>query len=240
MPQVAFGNTIISYVVRRSSNRETVGLAVDPDEGVVVTAPDDVSEDTIREIVRSRAAWIFEKQARIEELEQPPLKKEFLSGEKLSYLGRRYRLQIIKNGDHTTPTVTLKEGKFYVSIDGDGEDRRKTIRQALIAWYRQHARAKLAERVGRYADKVGVTPRSVEVKNQQKRWGSCTKTGDLLFNWRIIMAPMSIVDYVVVHELCHLKEENHTERFWRMLKTVIPDYEERKEWLRINGPKLVF
>lgn len=242
MPDIQFGNTTIEYRIKRSDDRETLSIAVDPEEGVIVTAPEDVSEEKIKDCVKDRAGWIIEKQEEIKEISKPPLDKEFLSGEKLQYLGRRYRLKLIREEDIENISVSLKKGKFFVNIPEnlDGAKRRKVVRNNLLRWYYEHAEDKLKERVGKYKDQVGVEPKSVKVKHQQKRWGSCTKNKDLLYNWRIIMAPMSIVDYVVVHELCHLREKNHTDRFWRMLKSVIPDYEDRKEWLRVNGPRLVF
>ncbi len=239
MPETRFGNTKITYKVVRSDKRKTVGLAVDPKEGVIVTAPDGVEEEELKTVVKDRAGWILEKMELLREIKEPALTKEFMSGEKLQYLGRRYMLKI-DEADIDNPDVTLKYGKFFITIPKDTSERRKTVRNALLEWYYDHALDKLKERVKRYADKVGVEPNSVKVKHQQKRWGSCTKDKDLLFNWRIIMAPMSIVDYVVVHELCHLKEKNHTDAFWRSVKSVIPDHEERKEWLRVNGPLLVF
>lgn len=241
MPEVRFGRTTIHFNVKKSDQRETVGIAVDPKDGVIVTVPEGVTDDKINEIVKKRAGWIIEKQEEIKEINGPPLEKEFLSGEKLPYLGRRYRLKLINN-DNTGYNVVLKYGKFSVKIPTDlnGSEQRKMVRDNLLQWYYEHAESKLKERVKRYKHQVGVEPNSVKVKHQQKRWGSCTKNKELLYNWRIIMAPMSIVDYIVVHELCHLKEKNHTDRFWRMVKSVIPDYQDRKEWLRVNGPSLVF
>ncbi len=242
MPDIQFGTTTIEYNIKRSDERETVSIAVDPEEGVIVTVPEDVSDKKIHEVVKDRAGWIIEKQEEIKEISRPPLDKEFLSGEKLQYLGRRYRLKLVSEEDNDDISVSLKKGNFLVNIPDDLDEakRRKVVRNNLLEWYYEHAENKLKERVDKYKDQVGVNPNSVKVKHQQKRWGSCTKNKDLLYNWRIIMAPMSIVDYVVVHELCHLKEKNHTDKFWRMVKSVIPDYEDRKEWLRVNGPRLVF
>lgn len=239
MPDIQFGNTTIDYKIKRSDERETLSIAVDPVEGVIVTSPEDVDEDKIKEVVKGRARWIIEKQEDMKEILKPPLEKEFLSGEKLQYLGRRYRLKLIEGEEFF---VNLKKGKFMITYpEGlDEKERKISVRDNLLEWYYEHAEDKLKERVSKYKNQVGVEPNSVKVKHQQKRWGSCTKNKDLLYNWRVIMAPMSIVDYVVVHELCHLKEKNHTDKFWRMLKSVIPDYEDRKEWLRVNGPRLVF
>ena len=239
MHETHFGNTKITYKILRSDKRKTIGLAVDPEEGVIVTAPKDIEHKEIEEVVNGRAGWILEKLEFLREIKEPALDKEFLSGEKFQYLGRGYMLKVHPT-ELRSSEVILKYGKFNVYIPEYLEERKKAVREVLLEWYYEHAQKKLEQRVKRYADKVGVEPNAVKVKHQQKRWGSCTKDKDLLFNWRVIMAPMSIVDYVVVHELCHLKEKNHTDTFWRSVKSVIPDYEERKEWLRVNGPLLVF
>jgi predicted metal-dependent hydrolase len=110
---------------------------------------------------------------------------------------------------------------------------------ALTAWYKDHAGQKLSDRAGMYADRVGVSYRAVKVKDMKSQWGSCTKTGDIHFNWRIVMAPTSIVDYVVVHELCHREHRDHSRPFWRLLGRRLPDYRERKEWLRVKGALLI-
>ncbi len=236
MHETHFGNTKITYKVVRSDKRKTIGLAVDPEEGVIVTVPSDIDDKEIEKAVNGRAGWILEKIEFLREIKEPALDKEFLSGEKFQYLGRGYMLKVHPT-EIKSPEATLKYGKFNVYVP---ERSKNVVREALLEWYYEHAQKKLKQRVKRYAGKVGVEPNTVKVKHQQKRWGSCTKDKDLLFNWRIIMAPMSIVDYVVVHELCHLKEKNHTDAFWRSVKSVISDYEVRKEWLRVNGPLLVF
>jgi hypothetical protein len=237
MPEVTFGNTTIEYAVTRSDRRKTISLVVDPSEGVVVIAPQNLKAKALHEVVRNKVSWILEKQALIDEIEEPPKEKEYLSGEKFPYLGRHYRLKVIRSEDVEEPHAALYHGKFLVAIsERDYALRREeVVRSALREWYIEHAGERIPERVERYAPKLGVEPTGVDIKEQQKRWGSCTKNRELLYNWRIIMAPMSIVDYVVVHELCHLIEENHTDAFWRLLKSVISDYERRKEWLRVKG-----
>ncbi|MFW6026541.1 MAG: M48 family metallopeptidase, partial [Candidatus Woesearchaeota archaeon] len=118
------------------------------------------------------------------------------------------------------------------------ENRREKIKENIISWYRERADKKIKERVNKYKDKIGIEPNNVKVKKQKKRWGSCSSKGNLNFNWKLIMAPMSIVNYIVVHELTHLKYSNYSQDFWQLIETIIPDYEERQEWLRINGRKL--
>jgi predicted metal-dependent hydrolase len=116
--------------------------------------------------------------------------------------------------------------------------RRENIRQAFISWYREHADKKVKERVEKYKNMIGVNPNRVRVKKQKKRWGSCSSRGNLNFNWKLIMAPMEIIDYLVVHEMAHLIYPNHSRDYWELVETIIPDYKERQEWLRINGNRL--
>jgi len=112
------------------------------------------------------------------------------------------------------------------------------IRDEVIQWYRNHADQKIRERVKKYQKQIGEEPNSIKVKKQKKRWGSCSSKRNLNFNWKLIMAPMSVVDYLVVHELSHLKYPNHSKEFWQLVEAVIPNYEEKQEWLRVNGRKL--
>ena len=133
--------------------------------------------------------------------------------------------------------VKFNQGKFIIRVPANlkGEKRRQAIRDEVTIWYRQRADKKIKERVAKYQDKIGVKPNKVRVKKQKRRWGSCSSKGNLNINWRIIMAPMSIVDYIVVHELTHLKHSNHSQEFWQTVEAVIEDYQRRQEWLRVNG-----
>jgi predicted metal-dependent hydrolase len=104
-----------------------------------------------------------------------------------------------------------------------------------VCWYQEHAIVRLRQKVKRYAKQMGISPASVGVKGYKSRWGSCHSDGRIYFNWRIIVAPHSVVDYVVVHELCHLLQHDHSKKFWKRVCRVLPDYEERKAWLKLNG-----
>jgi len=115
------------------------------------------------------------------------------------------------------------------------DTRRDHVRRAVTAWYRKQAGRRLPERVEQFAARAGIECPPVLIRDQQKRWGSCSSKGELRFNWRIIMAPMSLVDYVVAHEVCHLKVRDHSPAFWKLLGTILPDYETRRERLRVKG-----
>lgn len=216
-----------------------MSVIVDPAEGVVVRTPQRMNESQIQEIVLKKAPWILEKMKMMKELVGFPLEKEFVSGESFLYLGRHYRLKVFKVKEKL-PRVSLVGGRFKMYVDSslDDEMRERVIRGALVEWYVGHAYQHLRERVYIYAPKVNAHPSRIVVKRQSKRWGSCTKDKVVAFNYKIIMAPMSVVDYVVVHELCHMRMRNHSPDFWVLLRSVLPDHEERKTWLRINGRRL--
>jgi len=133
--------------------------------------------------------------------------------------------------------VKLSRGRFTVTLR-IGSDNPELIQDSLESWYKQHALAKLTEKTKRYAQTIDVTYASVGIKLYKSRWGSCSVEGDIDFNWHIIMAPNRIVDYIVVHELCHLIHHDHSPKFWKQVERVMPDYAECKEWLKMNGDSL--
>jgi len=194
-----------------------------PNAMVPVTSrisPKDLTDSEIKDIVENKSSWILEKLDKIEEIKPKPKPKEFLSGEKLPYLGRRYRLKVRAKNDISDVKVKLFRGKFMIDYPAEfqnrDEERRDAIREELISWYREHADTKIKERVEKYKDKVGVKPNNVKVKKQKKRWGSCSSKNNLNFNWKIIMAPMTMetLRYRLPPEFCR---KNDGRRFLRVI-----------------------
>jgi predicted metal-dependent hydrolase len=161
--------------------------------------------------------------------------KNNVSGETYSYLGRNYRLKIAEG--ELTP-IKLVQGRLTISAPKDASES-KLIKYAITSWFRRHAELKLREKIIRYSPIVDVETNGYKVKEFQSRWGSCTPSGRVDFNWKIIMAPNRVVDYVVVHELCHLKQHDHSPQLWKLVENIMPDYLESKEWLRVNGASLM-
>lgn len=234
--QVAFGSSLIDYRVERSLRRHTVTVAVDASE-VVIKAPTDTPTNRLRAVVRSKGPWILQRMLEFEEIGPAPPPMEFVSGERCAYLGRHYRLKIERFPAIAKPRAALRGAFLVVQVERvmPADQRREHVRSAVTAWYRKQAGRRLPERVALYATRAGVECPPTLIRNQEKRWGSCSSKGELRFNWRIIMAPMSLVDYVVAHEVCHLEVRDHSAAFWRLLGTILPDYEERRERLRVDG-----
>jgi len=236
---IRFGNTAVHYGIRRSSRRTTVTVAVDPDDGVLLTAPEGVAVTQLDAVVRARAPWILERLRWVEQTEDTTPTREFVSGESYAYLGRTYRLRVTPPGP--APGCRLDAGFLVVTpAPAHGPaPRAASVRALLEQWFRTRAADRLPERVAHWRPRVGAPDvDDVLVRAQQKRWASCDARGTLRFNWRIIGAPLRLVDYVVAHELVHLLHPDHTPRFWRTLGRAMSDYEDRREALRRLGPRL--
>lgn len=239
MEKIKFGSARLEYCIRRGKRKNTVAIHVTSPTQVIVLAPSTLGEDKIKEIVKKKARWILEKQKHLKKLELLFPKKEFTSGEQVLFLGRRYRLKIIRSAEGERSGLHVSGRKILVTIDHrlTEEEKKESIKEALVEWYFSEAERIIGERVDRYGSFFEVVPELIKIKDQQKRWGSCSQNGILRFNWRIVMAPISIIDYVVVHELCHLKVKNHTQKFWKLVSLAIADYKKRREWLKTNSPR---
>jgi predicted metal-dependent hydrolase len=211
------------------SRRKTLTITVERDRSVVVSAPEGTSAEKIREVVESRKLWLYEKTRHTRKyspLPHPP-GKELVTGESLPYLGRQYRIELV-DGDGGIRF----EQKFLVPR----ELTRKSA--AFRDWFIFRAREKILPRVALHARNLGVTYQDAKIGGGKYRWGSCTPNDNVIFNWRLIKAPMFVIDYVVVHELAHLIEQNHTPRFWNIVNAQAPTMEKAKAWLQKNGALL--
>jgi len=205
-----------------------------------VVAPVSMDDNEIILLVEKKRNWIFEKFETFQRLAQIKVERELISGEKLLFRGEDYPLKII-DVEGRIPSVNLKDGQLWVSINRDvpSEKRREIVRKKLEQWYKSKAKELIYERLALFTDKIGVKVNTVRFKNQKTRWGSCSQRGNLNFNWKLVMAPTDIVDYVVVHELCHFIQMNHSKEFWQLVGNQIPDHNERRKWLKENGVKLI-
>jgi predicted metal-dependent hydrolase len=240
MQSFQFGNTTIDYSVEYIKGKKDVSLSVCLTEGVKLVVPHGIDSDKLEVILHKKAPWILKKKYELNEVAAAPPPKEYVSGEKFAYLGRHYRLKVHKNETLNNPTLNFKQGRFIAEIPTNMNADDKVIRLSRLfkEWYITQGSRKIEERLKIYCPKMELEPTKIAFKEQQKRWGTCTKEGVIYLNWRIMMAPMSVIDYVLVHELAHLKYADHSTDYWRFVRSILPDYELSKEWLRINGPLL--
>ena len=227
----------IPYSLRRSRRRSTISVTIDPDKGMLVHCPQRLPQAEIDAFLRRKSKWIRSKLALIDSLRANQQPISWQDGAALPYQGESYTLRI--RPDASGGSVSLHGGIIEVACGLAGEQPADTASESLVmAWYRREAERVIQQRVAYFERCVGVTPRKVTVKDQKRRWGTCTSRGALYFNWRLILAPSHILDYVVVHELCHLLELNHSPHFWSLVSAVLPDYRQRRTWLRQQGASL--
>ena len=234
---IRFGDTTIGYRIRRSERRKkTVQITVDG-SGVEVASPATTSSDELRGIVRKRAAWIVTHSTG-QTLEAAS--KRFVSGETLPYLGRNVRM-VVESKAVRSPEVRLDHWTFRIAVpkDFNGSERSDRIRRAVVAWYRARAADRLPATVDRWWSQLGEgeSPR-VLVRDQRQRWGSCAPDGTLRFNWRAMMLPPALIEYIVVHELAHITHKNHSPDFWALVAKAMPDAQYRRQRLREAGREL--
>jgi len=212
------------------SARKKITITVERDRSVVVRAPEGTDPEKIRQIVESRKQWIYEKTRHPQKYNGPPPPpgKELVNGESMLYLGRQYRIQLVD-----TDGGIKFEHKFLVPKHL-ADQKRDVFRE----WYKEKAREKILPRVAAFAHSLGVTYNQAKITSSRYRWGSCTPVDNLNFNWRLVKAPMFVIDYVIVHELAHLLESNHTPGFWNIVRAQIADSEKAKTWLKENGSLL--
>jgi len=233
--EVILGEQTIPYQWRPSPRRRTVAVSIHPERGVVVHTPHRCSRERVEAFLREKAAWILRHCAQLEEERRRRPRIAWEQGDLLPFRGERYPLRFVLDGGRDD--VRLEAAQFWVSLPLEPAPGPFTeqVRARMLAWYRAQAERTLGERIAHFQALVGVQPARVRVKQQRHRWGSCSAKGALNFNWQLILAPAAVLDYVVVHELCHLIALNHSPRFWGQVERVLPDYRERKHWLRHNG-----
>jgi predicted metal-dependent hydrolase len=221
----------MSYTIQRSTTRRKLTITVERDRSVVVHAPCNTTDETIRRVVNGKRQWIFEKirhSRKYQDLPHAP-GKELVSGESVLYLGRYYRIEVTPDRSEEIRFAN----RFY--IPASSAPKRKGV---LRDWYIARAHEKILPRVAQHGRMLGVEFKQAKIVDNRYRWGSCTVKDNINLNWRLIKAPMFVVDYVIVHELAHLIENNHTPVFWNIVQTHAPSMEKARIWLTENGQVL--
>lgn len=218
-------------LIRSRRRRKTISLQIKEEGRVVIYVPYHTPKGEIEKFIKEKHSWIVKK---ISEKERSikETRKVFIPGEKFLYLGESYPLEIGDTHSKGFP-LKLSFGKFI--LDKDHSERARNL---FILWYQREAKEKLEARVRYFSNRLQLVPKGLKITSAKHRWGSCSRDNRLSFSWRIIMAPWSVIDYVVIHELVHIKEKNHSERFWNCVETIFPDYRINRFWLKKNGYRL--
>ena len=216
------------HLIRSKRRRRTISLQIKEDGKIVISAPYHTPKWEIEKFIKEKESWVVqkisEKEKQIKEGE-----KTFLPGERFLYLGEWYPLEI-HDSDHKGLPLRLSFGNFILNKDHIGE-----ARDLFIQWYKREAKEKIVGRIDYYSHRFHLFPKGIRITNAMSRWGSCSRDNRLSFSWRMIMASLPIIDYVLIHELVHIREKNHSKRFWTTLESILPDYRKHRLWLKENG-----
>jgi len=218
----------LNYQIVRSPRRKKLTITVERDRSIVVHAPAGATDEAIRRIMDSKRQWLFEKVNHPQKYQDRPHApgKEVVNGESVLFLGLDYRIEI-----SDTASGGVEFSRHFLIPTSHQAKRRNVLKE----WYVSRATEIILPRVKRHAEELGVEFGEARIVDNRYRWGSCTVKDNVNFNWRLIKAPMFVIDYVVVHELAHLMEANHTPRFWNIVSAKAPATEKAKAWLKQHG-----
>lgn len=227
--EIDLGTRVVPYRIVPSTRARSIRLRIGPHPEVTIVVPRGQVIRDVAEILLPSRTWILRH---VEKIEQG-MPASLAPGACLPYLGSEYPLVLEPSTSRSR--IVLHEGTLTVTGPAAAP---QLLQPSLEYWYREQARAILSERVRYFEPAMGVRHARIAIRDQKTRWGSCSSRGNLNFNWRLVMAPLSVIDYVVIHELAHLVELNHTPRFWEMVERHCPDHREHRRWLRENGARL--
>ncbi len=227
------GNRLNYQLIRSKKRRKTISLHIKEDGRIVIYAPYSTPKWEIERFINEKESWISEKLSE-KERSTKEAEKAFIPGENFLYLGELFPLEIQDNNSKEHP-LKLSFGKFI--LDKDHIEEAKDL---FIKWYKREAKEKIIGRIDYYSNRLQLFPKGVKITSAKYRWGSCSRDDRLSFSWRIIMASLNTIDYILIHELVHIKEKNHSKRFWSYLESILPDYKKHRLWLKENGYSLRF
>lgn len=233
-------NTTIKYSINKKSNVKNITIKIKHPDIVTVVSPNSVSNEFIHDLVVSKSKWILNKlnEFKNKESEKPSI--SLVDKDMIPFLGGYYELNVYKEKGILKCTLDFIDSKFIAKVPSDISDKNQytELKKLLIDWYLTEGSKIIKERLSIYSKQLNLFPLSITLKDQKTSWGTCSSKGNIYINWRIILAPITIIDYVLVHELCHLKHMNHSREYWNLVSTIFPDYKEKRKYLKENSLKL--
>lgn len=223
----------IEYSLRRS-RRKTASIFIERDGSVALIVPRELPDKEVEALLERKLAWIYKSLAEWRSLNAAKVQREFVNGEGFLYLGRTYRLKLVQ---HQEVPLLLKDGYFLLNTSAQSQLAAEP-QEIFRDFYRTKGFKRIPERVAFYQPRIGVQHKGLRIMELGHRWASCSVNGVLNFHWKCMMAPMTVLDYIVVHELSHILHPRHTNEFWEQVDKVLPDWRERLRWLERFGASL--
>jgi predicted metal-dependent hydrolase len=234
--RIQYGSSTIEFSVVKSRRMKTSEIIVEPNK-VTIRTPFNKPVSEIRKLIQKKASWIRKKQLDYKRRVPQIIRPTFLDGSTLPYLGSNYRLKVINNS-RIGEKIELANRHFSVSLN-DPDHSKKKIKLLYERWLETAAEDFVLKKIELYSRQLGVTTKDIKFRNLRGRWGSATKHGVVTLNTNLFKAPPDIIDYMILHELCHLKIKEHSHKFWDLVHKFIPNYQDKIDWLKINGSSLV-
>lgn len=227
------GETILFDV--KYKNRTSIGIKIDGYGNIEILAPKKTPDERIIHVLEGNWDSIHSKVQEMKKRMDGPQEQVYENNERFLYLGNSYPIQIIQDITITQERVAFSEEILHIYVKHLDKER---IKQLLRRYYYQRSKALMEERVSFYQSNFKTKPRSIRITDSKTNWGTCDANFQLTFNWRLAMAPLEVIDYVVVHEMCHMVHLNHDRSFWRLVGRIMPDYKEKENWLALSSWKM--
>lgn len=232
--EITLGDRVVPYILKRSSRARLVWLRIKPQVGLTVTIPRNYQIKQIPAFLKTNSAWILRHLAKYEKESKEAPETQTPNMDSISYLGNRLTITTVHN-QRDLPSIKLESNKLIINLDDSGK---QTTYPALERWMKEQSVRLIVQKVKQFSSLIGVVFNRIMIRDQRSRWGSCSHLKNLSFNWRLIMTPEPVMDYVVIHELCHLKEMNHSAAFWALVTQFCPQWRERRKWLNKHSKEL--
>ena len=227
------GETISFHI--NYKKRTSIGIYIDLFGNVEVQAPKGTADELVFQLLEEKWEWIQQKSKEMKDRTLGPMEKVYDHGESFLYLGNTYPIQISQDINIKQDHVVFEGDKLHIFVKQVEDEK---IKQALKRFYYQQCKALVEKRIQSYQRNFKIKPRSFRISDNNRTWGTCDSKLQLTFNWKLAMAPLKVIDYVVVHEMCHMVHLNHDRSFWRLVGKIIPDYEELENWLALSSWKM--
>jgi predicted metal-dependent hydrolase len=240
MPSIKLKGQVIEYTVRASNRAKRISLRVHGEKGVEVVYPTNMKRPKARKFLRENTDWLLKTLHKMENKKSSVHHRQYKQGETFPYMGENITLNLIKKTHGTTMTIQLTEDMLDISLPPEIElSDTDAIQYAVESFYRRQAKGYITNRTIEIADKLSFKFNRIFIKNQKTRWGSCSSNNNLNFNLRLMMASSEAIDYIIIHELCHLTHMNHSKQFWSLVGKHCPEYKHWDKWFKENSQFLV-
>lgn len=229
------GDKEVTYTLHRSTKRKTIGVQIHFEHGLVVRVPSKLKIQFIEKFLKRKQKWIINKMDVVQRNTPDKVIRDFSQGEKLLFLGSEYEITHIPiSGKRIKVNIVKNVFEICHPEDFNFQLNGIKIKNMIKKWYKQEAEKVINERISFYKNKLSVKPLGIKIRSYKSRWGACRENGQITFNWKLVQAPIPIIDYVVVHELSHLVHLNHSKEYWDLVQKHSPDYIAHKNWLKNN------